>query len=983
MRHLKNRANSPYRLLIGVLLFFLIFGMLALWVIPVASGETRVFEENKSFTPDTDQDDVIKLTMQEQTYLAQLGTVTMCVDPDWEPYEFITENGDYEGIAADLVRLIAHRSGVTLQLVPTKDWDESINASQEGKCQILPFLTQTPARDEWLVFTEPYFSDPNVLITRTEHDFIADPSGLSDQSIALPSGTSVEERIRKDYPQLTIINAGSSEADAFSMVEERKADMTLRSLTMAAYTIRKEGLFNLKIAGQIPDYSNNFRIGVVKNQSPLRDILNKGIATITPQEVQQIVNRHISIDVLTGIDYDLIFKIIAGFSIIVVFALLYVYQLRKINTELAKREEELITVSAQLQNDLTERIRLEDQIQKANSELKTQDEELRTQLAIVARNEQALRDSEEKYRLLIENSIEGISVVQDNVLKFFNPMTPVLLGYTPEELDSTPFIRFIHPDDQNRVMTNHQNRLKGIPVENRYQYRIIRKDESVRWVEMNSVFIRWEEKPAVLSFITDITSRIVAEEALRESEEKYRYMAENSSDVIWHLDSSYCFTYISPADERMRGFSQQEVLGTTVWSLLKPEGIEHVREVNASRLTREQEGFSSGTIRYELEQICKDGRWIWTEVNVTAHHDKEGTIIGYHGVTRDISERKEAELALKENEEKFFSIFEETPDPILILNSRDQIIEVNQGFERIFGDINKNISGKTLHDAGLYQNLSEIKDDCIKTPDCGIHRREMTFQNRNGAPFIAEIAISRIYIRTEPCFLIQIHDIDEIRRAHDAVAQVNHKLKILSSITRHDILNRIMVTSFYNEEVRNKVTDEKMRKQLDAVSQATGEIRTLIEFTGQYQDLGATAPTWQNISTILKYQVIQGLVKGITLTSHLGDIEIYADRMLEKVLYNLVENSVRHGQNLTSIRLTSDEEGGEMVIWYEDNGGGIADDEKEKVFEKGFGKNTGLGLFLIREILSITGISIIESGKPGVGVRFEILVPPGKWRKTE
>jgi len=970
-------------LFIGVLFFLLIFGILALWVISVTPEEKPVYEEKKPFISDTNEDDVIKLTLQEQTYLAQLGTVTMCVDPDWEPYEFITESGVYEGIAADLIRLIAHRSGVTLQLIPTKDWDESINASQEGKCQILTFLTQTPVRDEWLIFTDPYFTDPNVLITRAEHEFIADPSGLSNQSIALPSGTSVEERIRKDYPHLTIINTGSSEGDAFTMVEEKKADMTLRSLTMAAYTIRKEGLFNLKIAGQIPDYPNNFRIGVVKNQSMLRDILNKGVSTVTPQEVQAIVNRHISIEALTGIDYNLIIKIIGGFSIIVVFALLYVCQLRKLNAKLAKREEELITVSAQLQGDLTERIRLEDQIKKVNSELKTQDEELRIQLAIVARSEQALRESEEKYRLLIENSIEGISVVQDNVLKFFNPMTPVLLGYTPEEINIIPFIQFIHPDDQNLVMINHQSRLKRIPVENRYQFRIIRKDGFVRWVEMNSVFIRWEGKPAVLSFITDITSRIVAEEALRESEEKYRYMAENSSDVIWHLDSSYCFTYISPADERMRGFSQQDVLGTTVWSLLKPEGIEHVREVNADRLTREQEGLSSGTIRYELEQICKDGRWIWTEVNVTAHHDQEGTIIGYHGVTRDISERKEAEQALKENEEKFFSIFEETPDPILILNSLDQILEVNQGFERIFGHINTDITGKTLHDAILYQILSEIKDDCVKIPDGGIHRKEMSFQNRNGTPFIAEIAISRIYIRSEPCFLIQIHDIDEIRRAHDAVAQVNHKLKILSSITRHDILNRIMVTSFYNEEVRNNVANEKLRKQLDVVSQATGEIQTLIEFTGQYQDLGATAPTWHNISTILKYRVIQGLVEGITLTSHLDDIEIYADRMLEKVLYNLVENSVRHGQNLTSITFTYHEEGGEMVIWYKDNGGGIADDEKEKVFEKGFGKNTGLGLFLIREILSITGISIIESGESGVGVRFDIRVPPGKWRKNE
>jgi signal transduction histidine kinase len=160
----------------------------------------------------------------------------------------------------------------------------------------------------------------------------------------------------------------------------------------------------------------------------------------------------------------------------------------------------------------------------------------------------------------------------------------------------------------------------------------------------------------------------------------------------------------------------------------------------------------------------------------------------------------------------------------------------------------------------------------------------------------------------------------------------------------------------------------------------TKEIQNLIEFTGQYNDLGATIPEWQKIDSILTYRSIQGILTGIKISSDLGDLEIYADRMLEKVIYNLVENSVRHGQGLTTISLTRHGEPGDLVIWYEDDGGGISNAEKEKAFEKGFGKNTGLGLFLIREILSITGITITETGEPGIGVRFEIRVPKGKYR---
>jgi signal transduction histidine kinase len=140
------------------------------------------------------------------------------------------------------------------------------------------------------------------------------------------------------------------------------------------------------------------------------------------------------------------------------------------------------------------------------------------------------------------------------------------------------------------------------------------------------------------------------------------------------------------------------------------------------------------------------------------------------------------------------------------------------------------------------------------------------------------------------------------------------------------------------------------------------------------------APDWQQIDVIIKYRAIQGFLKGVTLTSTLGELSIYADLMFEKVMYNLVENSIRHGLNISRIYLSCHERDGNMVIWYEDDGGGISNAEKEKIFEKGFGKNTGLGLFLIREILSISGITIIETGEFGVGVKFEMVVPKGGYR---
>jgi diguanylate cyclase (GGDEF)-like protein/PAS domain S-box-containing protein len=148
-------------------------------------------------------------------------------------------------------------------------------------------------------------------------------------------------------------------------------------------------------------------------------------------------------------------------------------------------------------------------------------------------------------------------------------------------------------------------------------------------------------------------------DALRESEETFRYMTENSSDVIWHLDRDYRFDYISPADERIRGYTQNEVIGTTFWSLLKPEGIEHVKLLNAQRVAEERAGIRTGTIRYELEQKRRDGSWVWMETNATAHHDRDGKLIGLHGVSRDMSARKQTEQQIHEQHQDLLRLNDE------------------------------------------------------------------------------------------------------------------------------------------------------------------------------------------------------------------------------------------------------------------------------------------------------------------------------------
>jgi signal transduction histidine kinase len=168
----------------------------------------------------------------------------------------------------------------------------------------------------------------------------------------------------------------------------------------------------------------------------------------------------------------------------------------------------------------------------------------------------------------------------------------------------------------------------------------------------------------------------------------------------------------------------------------------------------------------------------------------------------------------------------------------------------------------------------------------------------------------------------------------------------------------------------------------DYLRRSTGAaelIQRHIDFTKTYQNLGEKIPVWQNIGSI-----ISGLPEtGVPVRADLSKLEIYADPLLEKVFYNLFDNSIRHGKNITEINvycaLIPD---GLFLIW-EDNGSGVPEDMKEEIFERGVGKNTGMGLFLVRDILSITDISIAETGEEGTGARFEMRVPKEAFRFLE
>jgi signal transduction histidine kinase len=161
-------------------------------------------------------------------------------------------------------------------------------------------------------------------------------------------------------------------------------------------------------------------------------------------------------------------------------------------------------------------------------------------------------------------------------------------------------------------------------------------------------------------------------------------------------------------------------------------------------------------------------------------------------------------------------------------------------------------------------------------------------------------------------------------------------------------------------------------------------IRNQIKFVRSLQDLKGPSPVWQSVKKAFWNAVPLISAGTIDISMEMDDIELYADSLFPRVFYNLLANSIQHGEHhLTKIRMSSYESGETLTLVYEDNGAGIPLNEKEKIFEFGYGRGIGFGLFLVREILGYTGITITENGDPGKGAKFEIVVPKDKFRKVK
>jgi len=575
----------------------------------------------------------------------------------------------------------------------------------------------------------------------------------------------------------------------------------------------------------------------------------------------------------------------------------------------------------------------------------------------------------------------------------FNDRFYALYGTTAEReggilMSSGVYAReFVHPDDRHRVAEEIQKSLSTTDPDyfSQIEHRILRRDGEVRTIVVR---IRLEKDAEGRTVRThganqDITDIRKAEEAVRQSEARYRLLAENVHDVIFTATMDMRLTYISPSVLVLRGYSPEESMTEPLEKSLTPASFEVLmrsREEGIDSLKEGGKALPSCTM--ELEFYRKDGSTVWTETIIALAFDNSKKPAGVVGVIRDITQRKQVENALLESEEKFRSLVETSPGIIWEIDTYGEIHYISPMVTEILGYDPEGLVGENFKKLILKQFWS-IFQRALATMGSSTAGPLLPFEiiarHRDGRDLVLEIRPSRVIgiDGSVTGFRGVAYDTTRRKKAEEALKRANRQLNLLGSITRHDLLNKITVILGNLKIVEKKCTSPEEEEHLRKIRYATNAIKSQIEFTRIYQNLGTHEPQWIALDSIMPRPHVP---PSVTLKTDVQDIEILADPMLEKVFFNLIDNSIRHGERVTEILVTTHPSGEDLVIVWEDNGTGIEREDKEHIFQRGFGKNTGLGMFLAREILALTNIMIRETGEPGRGARFEITVPKGAYR---
>jgi PAS domain S-box-containing protein len=325
----------------------------------------------------------------------------------------------------------------------------------------------------------------------------------------------------------------------------------------------------------------------------------------------------------------------------------------------------------------------------------------------------------------------------------------------------------------------------------------------------------------------------------------------------------------------------------------------------------------------------------------------------------------------------FELVFDNIPAMISIRDLDGNFIRINRAFSERMKVRPNDLSNLPLKliSPELYDSVRKEDPEIIRTgtPMLGLEKRIMTLE---GDIFWGRV--DKLPFRDEDGQILgvisYVTDISSRKEIEHELELARKKLHLLGSITRHDILNKLSALSGFLALAQMKQDPKAIQESIVKASKAGEQIKKILEFSRAYEKVGAQAPEWFSAQDMARLGTIESTPNDIAMNINLEGVEIFADRMMEKVFHNLVDNAARHGK-ATKVDLFYEKEGDELRIICQDDGLGVSKESRELMFDDRFGH----GLYLVKEILKLTGMRIKETS-PGKGARFEITVPPGSYR---
>ncbi len=611
------------------------------------------------------------------------------------------------------------------------------------------------------------------------------------------------------------------------------------------------------------------------------------------------------------------------------------------------------------------------------------------------RAEDALRESEGKYRAVVDGAYEGILVAQDGKIRFVNPSLCEMVGFEVVELLDRPFTDLFHPDDRDLVLQRHYRRLKGEKFESRYSFRVIVKDGTERWFDIDSRLISWGGEPASVVFLADVTKQILMEYELKKSEELYQSLVENSFDGVF-LQKGPKIEFANSRLYEMLGYSKGELVGMDHWTVYHRDDREIIPRRFLAKMRKEQV-----PNRYEARLLRKDGTSFHAEISA-----REVTVKGQPGLqvwVRDITKQRRSENVQR----RLAAAVEQSAESIIVTDTHGNIEYVNPAFESITGYTRDEAIGRTpgflssgTHDQKFYRDLWDV----IARGD--VWRGAFVNRRKDGTLYQEDCVISPV--RDSLGKLVNFVSIGRDKTLEIELrkqlfwAQKMEAIGTLTGGIAHDFNNLLQVVLGYSElMLQIKKGNETDYSQLlhihEAGKRGVDLVQRLLTFSRKIE------PNLRPVNLNQQVIEIEGLLsrtipKNIRIDLHLGaDLEsIRADpSQIGQIIMNLAVNArdaMSDGGTLSVVtaNVELDQEfcrrhlgakpGRYVSLNISDTGSGMDQETQLHIFEPFFttkevGKGTGLGLATIYGIVKLHDGYIICYSEPEHGTTFKIFFP--------